>query len=140
MRKSFCLLLAWMMPVLALCDETELLKAADFVTLHTDLNPTSVQLMNRDRFNLMRRDAILINLSRGPVVDEDALIEALVTKQIAGAALDVFEQEPLPVNSPLLGMDNVFLAPHNANSSERCWEKVHRRTIENLMAVLEGQG
>lgn len=125
---------------LKMVSKTELLNAADFVSLHTDLNPTSRHLMNRDRFSLMRRDAVLINLSRGPVVDEEALIEVLRKKQIAGAALDVFEHEPLPNNSPLLGMDNVFLAPHNANSSQRCWEKVHRRTIENLMAVLEKQG
>lgn len=124
---------------LKMVSKTELLKAADFVTLHTDLNPTSVYLMNRDRFSLMRRDAVLINLSRGPVVDENALIEALRKNLIAGAALDVFEHEPLPENSPLLGMNNVFLAPHNANSSERCWVKVHRRTIENLMVVLEEQ-
>lgn len=122
---------------LKMASKTELLNAADFVTLHTDLNSTSVHLMNRDRFLLMRRDAVLINLSRGPVVEENALIEALRKKQIAGAALDVFEQEPIPQDSPLLGMENVFLAPHNANSSEQCWEKVHHRTIENLMAVLE---
>jgi phosphoglycerate dehydrogenase-like enzyme len=115
----------------------ELLRTADFVSLHTDLNPTSLHLMNRERFALMRSDAFLINLSRGPVVEEGALIQALREGRCAGAALDVFEHEPLPVDSPLLKMDNVLLAPHNANSSALYWEKVHRKTIDNLMDVLE---
>jgi D-3-phosphoglycerate dehydrogenase len=79
----------------------------------------------------------LINTSRGPVVDEPALIEALQRGTIAGAALDVFEQEPLPAHSPLLKMDNVMLAPHNSNSSPAAWERVHRNTLRNL---LEGLG
>lgn len=118
-------------------DKEQLLRSSDFVTLHPDLNPTSFHLMNQERFALMRSDAFLINLSRGPVVDERALIEALQEGRIAGAALDVFEREPLPDDSPLLGRDNVLLAPHNANSSTLYWEKVHRNTIDNLMNVLE---
>ncbi len=122
---------------LQVVSKTELLGRSDFVSLHTDLNPRSYHLMNEKRFSLMRPDAILINLSRGPVVDESALIQSLKEGRIAGAALDVFEQEPLPRDSPLLGMKNVFLAPHNANSSELYWDKVHRRTIDNLMMTLE---
>jgi D-3-phosphoglycerate dehydrogenase / 2-oxoglutarate reductase len=115
----------------------ELLSASDFVSLHTDLNPTSYHLMSDPQFALMRPGAVLLNTSRGPVVDEKALIRALQQARIAGAALDVFEEEPLHEDSPLLGMENVFLTPHNANSGAIYWERVHRSTIDNLMAVLE---
>lgn len=115
----------------------ELLKEADFVSLNCDLNPTSYHLMNHDTFGLMKPEAILVNIARGAIVDEPALIHALQTGRIAGAALDVYEHEPLPPNSPLLKMDNVMLAPHNANSSPSGWERVHWNTIRNL---LEGLG
>jgi len=121
----------------AMVSKEELLRRADFVSLHTDLNPTSHHLMSDREFELMNQSAVIINTSRGPVVDERALVAALQACQIAGAALDVFESEPLPADSLLLGMDNVLLAPHNANSSAMYWEKVHRNTIENLMTVLE---
>jgi len=78
----------------------------------------------------------VINTARGPIVDEKALIRALRAGRIAGAALDVFEVEPLPPNSPLLKMDNVLLSPHNSNSSPAAWEKVHRSTIDNLLKGL----
>jgi phosphoglycerate dehydrogenase-like enzyme len=81
----------------------------------------------------MKSTAVLINTARGPIVDEKALIAALQLGQIGGAALDVFEQEPLPKDSPLLKMDNVMLAPHNANSSPAAWERVHWNTIKNLL-------
>jgi phosphoglycerate dehydrogenase-like enzyme len=81
----------------------------------------------------MRQNAVLINTARGPVVDELALIDALRTKRIAGAALDVFEHEPLPLDSPLRQMDNVLLAAHNANSSPSAWEAVHRSTVRMLL-------
>ncbi|MDF1501232.1 MAG: phosphoglycerate dehydrogenase [Anaerolineales bacterium] len=110
----------------------ELLSRADFVSLNCDLNPTSRHLMNSETFRLMKPSAILINTSRGPVIDEQALISALEKGQIAGAALDVFEDEPLPENSPLLQMDRVLLAPHNANSSPEAWERVHVNSIKNL--------
>jgi len=115
----------------------QLLAEADFVSLNCDLNPTSYHLMNAQTFSLMKPIAVLINAARGPVVEESALIEALQKEKIAGAALDVFEIEPLPSNSPLLKMDNVMLAPHNANSSPAAWERVHWNTIRNL---LEGLG
>jgi len=79
---------------------------------------------------------VVINTARGPIVDEKALIRALRAGRIAGAALDVFEVEPLPPNSPLLKMDNVLLSPHNSNSSPAAWEKVHRSTIDNLLKGL----
>jgi D-3-phosphoglycerate dehydrogenase / 2-oxoglutarate reductase len=115
----------------------DLLKRADFVSLNPDLNPTSYHLINAHTLGLMKPTAVLINASRGPVVDEPALIEALQRGTIAGAALDVFEQEPLPAHSPLLKMDNVMLAPHNANSSPAAWDRVHRNTIRNLLEGLD---
>ncbi len=110
-----------------------LLEAADFVSLNCDLNPSSRKLMSREAFGLMSPEAVLINTSRGPVVDQSALIEALQTGRIAGAALDVYEDEPLPEDSPLLRMENVLLAPHNANSSPAAWERVHWNTLRNLL-------
>jgi len=92
--------------------------------------------MNAHTFSLMKPTAILINTSRGPVVDEKALVEALSNGKIAGAALDVYENEPVPASSPLLCMDNVMLAPHNANSSPAAWERVHANTIRNLLLGL----
>ena len=115
----------------------DLLTRSDFVTLHCDLNPTSCHLINARTLRLMKPTAVLINTARGPVLDEPALVDALQKGQIAGAALDVFEVEPLPADSPLLKMDNVMLAPHNANSSPAAWERVHTNTIKNL---LEGLG
>jgi D-3-phosphoglycerate dehydrogenase len=110
----------------------ELLARSDFVSLNCDLNPTSYHLIDAQAFAQMRSDTVLINTSRGTVVDEAALIDALQNGQLAGAALDVFENEPLQSDSPLLSMDNVLLAPHNANSSPKAWESVHRNTIRNL--------
>jgi len=114
-----------------------LLTNSDFVSINCDLNPTSRHLMNADTFALMKPNAVFINTARGPLVDEKSLIEALQAKRLAGAALDVFEYEPLPLESPLMKMDNVMLAPHNSNSSPAAWERVHWKTIRNL---LEGLG
>jgi D-3-phosphoglycerate dehydrogenase len=114
----------------------DLLKRADFVSLNTDLNSTSFHLINAQTLSLMKPTAVLINTSRGSVVDEPALVNALQNRQIAGAALDVFEVEPLPQNSPFLKLDNVMLAPHNANSSPMAWERVHWNTIRNLVEGL----
>lgn len=116
---------------------SELLAYSDFVSINTDLNPTSYHLINANALAMMKPTAVLINASRGPVVDETALVAALENRRIAGAALDVFEFEPLPASSPLLHMDQVLLAPHNANSSPAAWERVHWNTIRNL---LEGLG
>jgi len=114
-----------------------LLGRADFVSLNCDLNPTSHHLMNAHTLACMRPSAVLINTARGPIVDEPALIAALQAGQLAGASLDVYEHEPLPANSPLVKMDNVMLAPHNANSSPAAWERVHYNTIKNLLEGLE---
>jgi len=113
-----------------------LLKNSDFVSINCDLNPTSQHLMNADTFAQMKSNAVLINTARGPIVDEKSLIEALQANRLAGAALDVFEHEPLPLESPLIKMDNVMLAPHNSNSSPMAWERVHWNTIRNLVEGL----
>lgn len=115
----------------------DLLSRADFVSLNCDLNPTSHHLINSTTIGKMRSQAILINTARGKVMNEEALITALMDGSIGGAALDVFEVEPLPLENPLLKMDNVILAPHNANSSPSAWEKVHWNTIRNLLVGLE---
>jgi D-3-phosphoglycerate dehydrogenase len=110
-----------------------LLSNSDFISVNCDLNSTSYHLISYDTLSLVKPNAVLINTARGPIVDEKALIEALQSKRLAGAALDVFEDEPLPLDSPLLKMDNVMLAPHNSNSSPAAWERVHWNTIRNLL-------
>ncbi len=115
----------------------DLLSRSDFVSINCDLNPTSHHLINQISLSKMNSTAILINTARGQVVDEPALIAALQSGVIAGAALDVFEVEPLPNESPLRELDNVMLAPHNANSSPTAWEHVHWNTIRNLLDGLE---
>jgi D-3-phosphoglycerate dehydrogenase len=110
-----------------------LLSQSDFISMNCDLNPTSYHLINHDTLAFVKPDAVLINTARGPLVEEKALIEALQAKRLGGAALDVFEHEPLPAESPLLKMDNVMLAPHNSNSSPAAWERVHWNTIRNLL-------
>lgn len=111
----------------------DLLERSDFVSLNADLNPTSYHLINAETLAHMKPTAVLINTARGPLVDEPALIRALEEKRIAGAALDVFEIEPLPEDSPLRRMENVLLAAHNSNSSPAAWERVHWNTIRNLL-------
>jgi D-3-phosphoglycerate dehydrogenase len=113
-----------------------LLSRADFVSLNADLNPTSRHIINATTLKMMKPGAVLINTARGPLVDEPALTASLQSGQIAGAALDVFEVEPLPLDSPLMKMDNVMLAPHNTNSSPSAWERVHWSTIRNLLESL----
>lgn len=114
----------------------ELLAQSDIVTMHTDLNPTSRHLINRDTLALMKPNAILINTSRGPVVDEAALVDALENGSIGGAALDVFEVEPLPDDSPLRKFKNVMLAPHNSNFSPMACERIHWNTVKNCLEPL----
>jgi D-3-phosphoglycerate dehydrogenase / 2-oxoglutarate reductase len=113
-----------------------LLSTSDFISVNCDLNPTSYHLINHDTLALVKPNSVLINTARGPIVEEKALIEALESKRLAGAALDVFEHEPLPLQSPLLKMDHVMLAPHNSNSSPAAWEQVHWNTIRNLVEGL----
>jgi len=111
----------------------ELATRSDFISVNCDLNKTSYHLIDADLFGRMKKTAVLVNTARGSIIDQPALIAALEIGQIAGAALDVFEDEPIPADSPLLNMDQVMLAPHNSNSSPGAWEAVHWNTIRNLM-------
>ena len=115
---------------------SDLLAQSDFVSLNCDLNPTSLRLVGERELGSMRSSAVLINTARGAVVDQGALVRALQAGKIGGAALDVFEDEPLPADSPLREMENVLLGPHNANSSPTAWERVHWNTLRNLFECL----
>ena len=114
----------------------DLLARSDFMSLNCTLNPSTLRLIGQQELALMKHTAYLINTCRGPVVDEAALVRALQERRIAGAALDVYQNEPLPADSPLRSLDNCLLAPHNANSSPSAWERVHENTIHNLLRGL----
>lgn len=111
---------------------------SDFVTLHADLRADNRHLIGAAELARMRPSAVLINTARGPLVDEAALVAALTAGRLAGAALDVFEDEPLAASSPLRRLPNVYLAPHNSNSSPAAAERVHVNTIHHLTRTLTG--
>jgi len=125
---------------LEMVSKVELLSNSDFVSLNCDLNPTSFHLIGERELKLMKPTAYLINTARGPLIDEPSLVAALQEGRITGAALDVFEIEPLPSDSPLLHLDNCLLAPHNANSSPEAARRVHENTIRNLVLGLQETG
>ncbi|MPZ99426.1 MAG: C-terminal binding protein [Dehalococcoidia bacterium] len=113
-----------------------LLERSDYVSVHTPLTPETHHLMGAAQFRAMKPTAYLINTSRGPVVDEAALVDALRAGEIAGTGLDVFEQEPLPGSSPLAEMENVVLMPHSASYSDRAFDTMKRRVGETVVDVL----
>jgi D-3-phosphoglycerate dehydrogenase len=114
----------------------ELAARSDYVSVHTLLNAETHHLIGEAFFRRMKPTAILVNTSRGPVVDEQALIRALRDKQLAGAALDVWEQEPVSADNPLLAMDNVIATPHAAYFSSAAVAQVPRRCGEEVARVL----
>ena len=116
-----------------------LAQRADYVSVHTLLNAETHHLINETFFRRMKRSAMLINTSRGPVVDERALAKALAEKWLAGAALDVWEHEPVASDNPLLHMDNVIASPHAAFFSSSAVARVPRRCAEEVTRVLTGQ-
>jgi len=116
----------------------EVLREADFVSLHCPATPETRHLMNRDRLALMRPDAFLVNSARGDVVDEAALVDALTSRRIAGAALDVFEREP-QVTQALTTMDNVVLLPHLGSATTETRVAMGMRAFENLQRFFSGQ-
>jgi D-3-phosphoglycerate dehydrogenase/(S)-sulfolactate dehydrogenase len=117
----------------------QLLKESDFVTLHCFLDENSYHLINAERLALMKPTAYLINTARGPIVDEEALYQVLKEKRIGGAALDVFAQEPLPADSPLRRLDNVYLAPHAAGQTDGAMHAMGTMAADNVIAVLRGE-
>lgn len=117
-------------------DLDQLLKKSDFISLNCDLNDTSYHILSEREFAKMKPNAVVINTARGPIIDETAMIQALQTGMIGGAALDVYEFEPLAVDSPLRSMKQVILSSHNSNSSPKYWEYVHRNTLKNLLEGL----
>ena len=116
----------------------DLLQRSDFVTLHVPLTPETKHLIGAEELNLMKKTAYLINASRGPVVDEKALVEALRSGKIAGAGLDVFEAEP-KVTPELLKMENTVLVPHIGSATDETREAMTMRAVNNILAVIRGE-
>ncbi|MEQ9241982.1 phosphoglycerate dehydrogenase [Roseovarius indicus] len=114
----------------------EVARAADVLCLACALTPENHHLVNADLLKTMKPGAIVANVARGPLVDTQALVEALQSGHLGGAALDVFEDEPLPADHPLLGFDNVVVSSHNANNGRGAVEAVHARTLSNLDSVI----
>jgi len=115
-----------------------LLQQSDYVVLAAPVTPDTRGLMNEQRLSHMKPDAYLINVGRGPLIDEPALIDALTNHKIGGAALDVFEEEPLPQTSPLWDLPNLLITPHSAGLTEKLWERHYSLLSENLRRFLAG--
>jgi glyoxylate reductase len=117
----------------------DLLRQSDFVTLHTPLSEETRGLIGRRELAVMKPTAILINTARGPIVDQKALTQALMAHQIGGAALDVFEEEPIGPDDPLLKLENVVVLPHIGSATTATRGRMARMAAENLLAVLHGR-
>ena len=120
-------------------DLDELFRSSDILSCHTPLTPETRRIVSLERLAMMRPTAVLINTSRGPVVDEEALIEALSEDRIAGAGLDVFEREPVDPGNPLLKMDNVVVTPHSAGTTWDTWARRARFAYDNIERVRRGE-
>ncbi|MFB3816811.1 MAG: 2-hydroxyacid dehydrogenase [Candidatus Methylomirabilales bacterium] len=117
----------------------DLLRRSDVVSVHVPLMPATEKLVGREALRMMKRSALLVNTSRGGVIDQAALIEALEQGIIAGAALDVCEPEPLPLDHPLLAAPNLLLTPHCASATWETRRRMAERCVENVRACLEGR-
>ena len=117
----------------------ELLTQSDYVLVNCPLTPDTRGLLGAEQFSMMKRDAVLINTARGAIVQEAALIDALQQRQIAGAALDVFEKEPLDADSPLVAMDNVILTSHSIAWTEELFRDMGRMDCTGAIAVFRGE-
>ncbi|WHX42685.1 C-terminal binding protein [Mesobacillus sp. AQ2] len=117
----------------------EIIREADYLSVHVPLVKDTFHLLNAVRFSQMKKTAVIINTARGPIIDEKALIEALETGIIAGAALDVTEEEPISIDSPLLNMDNVIITPHSAWYSEEAMVELRQKAARNIVQVLKGE-
>lgn len=120
-------------------DFRTVLSESDFVTIHTPLVPETYRLIGQEEFKVMKRTSILVNTSRGPIVDPKALYYALRDRQIAYAALDVTDPEPIPTNDPLLTLDNIVIVPHIASASVATRTKMAMMAVDNLLAAVRGQ-
>ncbi|MEM1515653.1 MAG: glyoxylate reductase [Candidatus Bathyarchaeia archaeon] len=120
-------------------DLDTLLRESDFITIHVPLTKETYHIINAEKLRLVKKTAYIINTSRGAVIDEKALSEALREGKIAGAALDVFEQEPISVDNPLLKSENVVLTPHIGSASHETRSKMADMVAENLIAFFEGK-
>ncbi len=116
----------------------EVLSMSDFVSLHVPSTEKTRHLINGTRLGLMKKEAILVNTSRGPMVDEAALFEALREKRLGGAALDVFQKEPIGMDNPLLGLDNVTVVPHIGSATRESRRRMGEMAAINLLNVLKG--
>ncbi|MFL6387011.1 MAG: D-2-hydroxyacid dehydrogenase [Terriglobales bacterium] len=117
----------------------DVLPQADYVLLCTPVTPATTGIMNAARLNKMKPDSYLINVARGPLIDEAALLDTLQHRRIAGAALDVFNQEPLPADSPFWSLDNIIITPHTAAVTDRLWERHYRLIVDNMKRFLAGE-
>ena len=120
-------------------DFHQLLRTCDVVTLHVPLEPNTKHLMSDKQFAMMKKTAVLINTCRGPVVDEAALARALQSRTIHGAAIDVTEVEPLPMDSPLLKLDNIIITPHQATRAIESTMNAKRFVVENITRLAKGE-
>ncbi|WP_422124417.1 C-terminal binding protein [Planococcus sp. X10-3] len=116
----------------------ELCERSDYLSVHVPLNAHTEGMISRKEFAMMKKEAFIINTARGPIIDEQALIEALQAGEIAGAGLDVLETEPIAADNPLLAMNNVILNPHSAFYSVEAETELKRKTAENVADVLSG--
>ena len=116
----------------------ELLRTADVVSLHVRLTEESHHLIGERELSLMKPDALLINVARGGVIDTDALIDALNSGHLGGAAIDVYDQEPIPANHPLLECEQIILTPHCADMTPEGVELLNEGAVDNIIAFLEG--
>jgi phosphoglycerate dehydrogenase-like enzyme len=117
----------------------DLLKHADFVSVHARPRPENRQMMGRAQFTLMKPTAYFVNIARGELVDEEALVEVLQARRIAGAALDVFEREPLPADDPLIALDNVILTPHWSASTRDVWRATGNAMVAGMLRAARGE-
>jgi phosphoglycerate dehydrogenase-like enzyme len=122
-----------------LVTKDELFAGSDIVSIHVQLSARTRGLVGAPELSLMKPTAYLINTARGPIVDEAALVQALQAHTIAGAALDVFDQEPLPPGHPLLSLDNSLLAPHVGYVTREQYQVRYRQTVEDIVAYLKGE-
>jgi phosphoglycerate dehydrogenase-like enzyme len=125
--------------VFAPAELDKLLCQSDYVVIAAPLIPATEKLINAARLAIMKPQACLINVGRGPQVDEGAMADALRARRIGGAALDVFDREPLPADSPLWGVENLLITPHTAGLTEKLWHRHYELFSDNLSRYLSDQ-